>query len=557
MSSLDTRENRLPKTIGAGRFGRRSILLRTALLSWIVVILALVLFMAFIIPYQRDILRDRLESTAAVIATSIDQVTVTSIVVEDYSPVIEHCLKVVRERPTVLFLVVTRRDGFSLVHRADSWSFLQLGEAWKPESAPRGEFTDSELVGEEVFHYAYPLTYSGIDWGWIHIGLSLEQFTADLRTIFVRTIMLGVLCMLAASAVSLFFARRVSRPILQLNRITERIAAGDLEARVDITTGDEVESLAHSLNQMTDALRKGRDEQEFRVEERTAELRATNAKLLAEIAERRRAEEAQMAAEQKLEEQRALSMHSDRLRSLGEMAAGIAHELNQPLVGVRGLAEHILIGMERGWELSTETLRNRLAGIVEQADRMVHIIEHVRMFAREAGKPRLSLVQVNQVVQSAIDMLRVQFRSHGLEMKAELTAELPLVEINSFSLEEVVLNLLNNARDAVEEKAGPGEEWSGNVLVRTSLEDGAVKIEVMDSGAGIPEDLLEHVFDPFFTTKDPDKGTGLGLSISRTIIEEAGGRIQIRSAPGEGAAVSIVLPAVEHDVGPSGQSERS
>jgi len=382
MSSLDTRENRLPKTIGAGRFGRRSILLRTALLSWIVVILALVLFMAFIIPYQRDILRDRLESTAAVIATSIDQVTVTSIVVEDYSPVIEHCLKVVRERPTVLFLVVTRRDGFSLVHRADSWSFLQLGEAWKPESAPRGEFTDSELVGEEVFHYAYPLTYSGIDWGWIHIGLSLEQFTADLRTIFVRTIMLGVLCMLAASAVSLFFARRVSRPILQLNRITERIAAGDLEARVDITTGDEVESLAHSLNQMTDALRKGRDEQEFRVEERTAELRATNAKLLAEIAERRRAEEAQMAAEQKLEEQRALSMHSDRLRSLGEMAAGIAHELNQPLVGVRGLAEHILIGMERGWELSTETLRNRLAGIVEQADRMVHIIEHVRMFAR-------------------------------------------------------------------------------------------------------------------------------------------------------------------------------
>ena len=138
------------------------------------------------------------------------------------------------------------------------------------------------------------------------------------------------------------------------------------------------------------------------------------------------------------------------------MAAGIAHELNQPLVGVRGLAAHILNGMDRGWELGEEKIRQRIFKIVEQADRMVHIIEHVRMFAREAGKPELSPLQVNEVVRSAMDMLGAQFRSHGVDLDCELAEDLPLVVANPFSLEEVILNLLNNARDAVGGRAPEG-----------------------------------------------------------------------------------------------------
>ena len=143
-------------------------------------------------------------------------------------------------------------------------------------------------------------------------------------------------------------------------------------------------------------------------------------------------------AQRELETQRALSMRSDRLRSLGEMAAGIAHELNQPLVGVRGLAEHILIAMDRGWDLTEEKLRDRLTRVVEQADRMVHIIEHVRMFAREAGRPNPVPVQANDVVRSGMEMLGAQFRSHGLELASELSEGLPLVFANPFSLEEVI-----------------------------------------------------------------------------------------------------------------------
>jgi signal transduction histidine kinase len=529
-------------------FGLRSILVRTALLSWVVVTLALSVFIGIIIPYQEDILEEQLKSTAEVVATSIDQVTVSSIVVEDYSPVIEHCLKVVGERSAVIYLVITRRDGFSLVHQADGWSYQQLEEWWQPgEERPPGQLVDSELVGQKVYHYSYPLSYSGIDWGWIHIGLSLVQFQRDLRVIYTQTIALGLVCMLAASLVALFFARRVSRPIRHLHEVTERIAAGEREAQVEITTGDEVEGLADSFNRMTEALRKSHEELEVRVEERTAELRATNTRLLAEIQERQRAEEAQQAAESELENQRGLSMRSDRLRSLGEMAAGIAHELNQPLVGVRGLAEHVLIGMERGWELDRETLRERMESLIEQADRMVHIIEHVRRFAREAGKIEVEKVEINGVIEASLEMLGAQFRAHGLGLKKELATGLPSVTANAYSLEEVVLNLLSNARDAVQaQKEREGDGFAPGVVVRSLLdEEGWVRLEVEDNGTGIPAEIVQRVFDPFFTTKDPDRGTGLGLSISRSIIEEFGGRLELRSEPDQGTKMSISLPAVE------------
>ena len=229
------------------------------------------------------------------------------------------------------------------------------------------------------------------------------------------------------------------------------------------------------------------------------------------------------------------------------MAAGIAHELNQPLVGVRGLAEHILISLDRNWELTQEKLRQRLERIIEQADRMVHIIQHVRLFAREAGKPDFSSVQVNEVVRSVLDLLAVQTRTHGVELDSQLVEELPTVSANPYSLEEALLNLLNNARDAVEERAAAGTTTAqGRVLVRTgrTAEQDAehVCIEIEDNGPGIPAEILDQIFDPFFTTKDPEKGTGLGLAISKEIVEEFGGQIRIRTASGQGTTMTILLP---------------
>ena len=297
-----------------------------------------------------------------------------------------------------------------------------------------------------------------------------------------------------------------------------------------------------------EALKSARDELEQRVKERTAKLAEANEQLLQEITDRKRAEEGRKAAEREIEKQRTLSMHTDRLRALGEMAAGIAHGLNQPLLGVRGLAEHLLIGMDRGWNLSKEKIREKLSLIVEQADKMTHIIEHVRMFAREAGKHELRPVNVNDVVESSIGMLGQQFRAHGLELTCEPADDLPAVYVNPFSLEEVVLNLMMNARDGVEErlKADPGSPPRILLQTRVDRKDRKrpVKIHVIDWGVGIPRETLPKVFDPFFTTKDPDKGTGLGLSICRSIVEEFGGTIRIQSPPGRGTRVTVSLPLI-------------
>jgi hypothetical protein len=138
-----------------GLIRRRGILFRTAMFSWMVTILAVVAFVLFLLPYQKGILIERMESGAEVIATSIAQVTIASIVVEDYSTVSEHCLKVVEERPMVLYLVITRKDGFSLVNRADGWSSQFLDGYWRPKehSQSGGTFSDSDLVDERVYHY--------------------------------------------------------------------------------------------------------------------------------------------------------------------------------------------------------------------------------------------------------------------------------------------------------------------------------------------------------------------------------------------------------------------
>jgi two-component system NtrC family sensor kinase len=226
------------------------------------------------------------------------------------------------------------------------------------------------------------------------------------------------------------------------------------------------------------------------------------------------------------------------------MAAGIAHELNQPLMGVRGLAEHILIARDRGWQEAEERLFERVAGIVEQADRMVHIIEHVRLFAREAGKPEMSRVDVNDVVGSASGLVSSQLNSRGIDVLFELTRPLPKVRANPYSLEEVLINILSNARDALADTPESGPARTIRILTgeRVRRGDQEVTIDIIDTGHGIATDVLARVLEPFYTTKEPGAGTGLGLSVSHSIVEQFGGRLEIESTVGVGTTVRVSLP---------------
>ena len=164
-----------------------------------------------------------------------------------------------------------------------------------------------------------------------------------------------------------------------------------------------------------------------------------------------------------------------------------------------------------------------------------------------AGQARYT-VNVNEVVDSSLGLVSAQLRQRGLELECDLAEDVPEVEANPFSLEEVILNLVTNARDSVEERLESDSDVDAVVTLRTLVEKRGsetwVKVEVTDRGVGIAAEHLDRVFDPFYTTKSPDKGTGLGLSISRSIVEKSGGTIEIRSEPGGSTTATVSLPAV-------------
>jgi PAS domain S-box-containing protein len=238
-------------------FWPKRIGLRVTIITSALIVITLGLFALATIPYQRTAILDAMESEAKSTVTSIDQVTASAIITEDFGTVVEHCMRVVKESPTIVYVVVTRNDGFSLVITKDGWKQQSLTGEWSRAGrrTANSRFLKSEISTEEVFHYSHPFQYSGIDWGWIHIGLSLKKFHEDIRSMYIRTAFIALLCIFAGVGVALVFARRLTKPISILDVTTQLVARGDLTARADISTGDELERLGTSFNMMTETLR--------------------------------------------------------------------------------------------------------------------------------------------------------------------------------------------------------------------------------------------------------------------------------------------------------------
>lgn len=247
-----------------------------------------------------------------------------------------------------------------------------------------------------------------------------------------------------------------------------------------------------------------------------------------------------------VEAQRLRAMHADRLQALGEMAAGVAHELNQPLNGIRAFAEGALYGIRHGWPLVAEDIGGTFTDIVQQVDRITAIVDHMRGFARDSAESDPELFALHDVVEGALKLVGAQLRVHGIRTRVDVPRDLPCVVGRPNQIEQVVLNLISNARDALVARQDlEGDAWSGELrLVAAPSPDGQfVQLGVSDNGGGIPEHVIDRVFDPFFTTKDVGKGTGLGLSIARAITEKHHGRLVVDNRPGQGVSFAVQLPA--------------
>ncbi|WP_034627189.1 ATP-binding protein [Desulfocurvibacter africanus] len=236
-------------------------------------------------------------------------------------------------------------------------------------------------------------------------------------------------------------------------------------------------------------------------------------------------------------------IQASKMKTLGEMSAGIAHELNQPLNAIKMGSDFLSMMSEQGREIPTENMHQVTVEISAQVDRATEIINTLRAFGRKAHFVK-ELLDVNRSIRGVMNIVGQQFKLSNVDVELDLAENLPTILAHDNRLQQVLFNLVSNARDAILDRGDrvPGD---GKIVIRTSADNGSVTVSVSDTGVGIAEDDLHKVFEPFFTTKELGQGMGLGLSISYGIVKDYNGDIRIRSRKGEGSTFTLTFPAAK------------
>ncbi|HHP7234519.1 MAG TPA: PAS domain S-box protein [Desulfobacterales bacterium] len=249
-------------------------------------------------------------------------------------------------------------------------------------------------------------------------------------------------------------------------------------------------------------------------------------------------------------------IQASKMATLGEMATGIAHELNQPLSVIKTTSSYFIRKIDRNETIDAERLNQMLRKVDRNVDRATNIINHMRQFARKSDIS-LEKISVNDVLKSAFEIFSQQLKVRGIEVVWELASDLPKIEADPARLEQVFINLLLNARDAIEEKraAGADPEVVETITLKSWTDGRNVVAEVRDTGTGIPRDIEEKMFEPFFTTKEVGKGTGLGLSISYGIVKDCRGEIRaVSRGENRGSVFFVTFPIAVRKAGKHKQS---
>ena len=328
--------------------------------------------------------------------------------------------------------------------------------------------------------------------GILYVGM-LEQEFVDMRRQTLWTFLIVTFIGVAiALIISYFLGNNVLRPIRHLVFASNRLAKGDLSHRVAIKSGDEIGELGKTFNYMADSI-KERDE--------------------------------------KLKEQtKNQIMKSEKLAMIGRLAAGVAHEINNPLGGIL-VYSHLLLEDTPG----SDPKRANLEKIIRETTRCKDIVRSLLDFARP-GEPKIELSSLNETIEGVLSLVEKQVLFHNITIEKDLARDLPRIAFDKSQLQQVFMNIVLNAAEAMDGK--------GKLTIRTQISvDGSYgEAKFTDTGHGIPKENFENLFEPFFTTKKPGEGTGLGLSISYGIVKKHSGKIEVESEVGKGTTFTIKLP---------------
>ena len=328
--------------------------------------------------------------------------------------------------------------------------------------------------------------------GVLYVGILEEKFI-DMRNrvvfIFLGITLLGIAI---AFTMSFILANGIVRPVSRLATAAQRIAEGNFPEKVEIKTDDEIADLGRAFQFMISSI-KVRDEE------------------LKEVAQKTVAE-------------------AERLAMIGQLAAGVAHEINNPLTGILLYCDLVLKSMAKD-----DSKRVTLEKISHEALRCKAIVKGLLDYSRQK-KPETKETLVNQIIESSLSLVKNQALFQNIEIKKELEQSLPVIKIDPQQIQQVFMNIIINAAEAMEGK--------GELSIKSQLSDDKryVVISFKDTGPGIPQENLKRIFEPFFTTKDASHGVGLGLAISKGIIENHNGSVEVSSESGKGTKFLIKLP---------------
>jgi two-component system NtrC family sensor kinase len=392
---------------------------------------------------------------------------------------------------------VMDRDGILLAHPDASRvarheaAGLSIDSSGMRENFQAGMTIEHVHEGREMLAGIAPADFG------VTVVAQLPQGAAYLasRQLLARLVMVALVLLVVAAVLGRLWARRITRPVERLSEATRTIAKGTFDINVGIESRDEIGALAGSFNQMATELH-----------DRDEALELANSKLV----------------------------QSEKMAAFGELSAGIAHEVKNPLAGILGCTQLALLDAE-----PASDLEEGLKLIEKETERCAGIINNLMRFARQE-KAELEPTEINLVVDDAVAIVNHQLELNRVKVIKDLGENLPQVSGNANQLQQVLMNLMMNAQQAMEE--------GGLVTVSTRQIDQRLEIVVSDTGPGIPPELQGRLFEPFFTTKPTGKGTGLGLSVSFGIVKDHEGEISVESELGKGTNFIIELPLAEEQV---------
>ena len=366
------------------------------------------------------------------------------------------------------------------------------------------EVTTPALV-ERGYDVAIPLFVPGSarKWGTIRLGFSLAQALREIHKTRKNLLLLNGIALVLGISVAVFLAQCITKPIQQLVRGVNGVVKGNYHHAITVTSQDEIGHLAQRFTEMQGALRDyitHLAEEKRHLEEANTLIKATQDQLI----------------------------QSEKLAAVGQLAAKIVHEVNNPLAVIKTSLAIVSKRLSNG-----DRNKENLNIIEEEIGRIARIMRQLLDFSRPASD--IALLQVNEVIQNLMKFVEGDLEARQIESRLELADDLPAIRMSLDQLKQVLLNLIKNAQDAMPQ--------GGTLLFKTTSQAGGLSISVADTGSGIPPEYLCRVFEPFFTTKKLRGGMGLGLSVSANIIKSSGGTIEVDSAPEKGTIFRVFFPA--------------